>query len=563
MATITQLQHQTYNIEELLEVYNLAKGRWSCVGYAPSKHRRCQNPIAVHNRTAASALLQTISHGTCTELQIRHTLSQIAGCLLCRRDHQSQVSTVAAQWYTVIAANMPVVSPSGPQITPDTPPGIPQHNTVHIPIASPGPRFVPATVPGAMPDAAATIPQDFIAQISELAARVNDLSRRIDAGAIQDNVSEERPEISEETHVRSRSIHGPMTLPVLPSTVHPNAVDIQPPIAGTEPRIDAAPDLAPSPPTHPTPETVQSPTLERVPDQGSTPMIAADVPSVTNYAPVTNITDLEDTQQDGRGSSGVDEHQHPEPQVAEDTLASDRAPVQPSRSAVRNARAPFIAAIEAQERLRREAEAEIARARQEREAQRRREEAEEQRRREEAERAERLSIERQQAEQGRVEREQAQAESRARQSLLQRIARREQQTPVSSRSVSEERSRDQHDWAESWSRYERDWEHMSQIDTSGLDEVVRDSLPWPVRSGRWQDVNDAAVRCFLDNAPRGEPENQFRIRSLQLLQLQIWRWHDDRVRRLFPAIADDAVAAQLTTVVMQTINAMIEEIRST
>ena len=426
MATITQTRHQLYNIEELLQIHNPAKGRWSCVGYAPSKHRRCQNPIALHNRTAASALLRTLSlsHGTSTGLQIRHTLLEIAGYLLCRHyHHQDQASLVAAEWYTIIAANSPVLSPSGPPITPVIHFGVPQDNTAHILSADPG----------------------------------------------------------------------------FPS------------------------------------------------------------------APITD-----------HGSNGGEDSQHSEPQAAGDTLASHPVPIQPSRSTIRSARAPFIAAIEAQERLRRAAEAEIARLQQESEAEQRRGEREEEGRRlREAERAEyeRLErerirreaeerAERQRAEQRRIEREQAQAESRARQILLQRMARREQQNPASPRSVSEERSQDQREWAASWSRYERDWENMSRIDTSGLDEDVRDSLPWPVRSGHWQDVNVAAVRCFFDNAPHTVPRCQPQIRSLQLLRLQVWRWHEDRLRHLFLAIADNPEVARLTTMVMQTINAMMDEIRS-
>ena len=573
MATITQTQHRSYNIEELLQIYNPAKGRWSCVGYAPSQHRRCQNPIAVHNRTTANALLQTVSHGTNTALQIRHALLQIAKCLLCRHYHQSQAYTVAAEWYAIMIDNVPV-----PPITPVVPSAVPQYNTYHDVIAGPGAQSDPVTDPGATLDAAtALIPRDFVVQFYELAASHDRLHREI---------SELRQQCNEETRAQSGNLHGPAATPVTPSIVYPITIDTQVPTPNAEPDLDAAPDPAfdpvPAPAVSPLSDAVQNPIPDCVPDRIPNSTLPTYVPSMSIGAAVTENNAPEEAQQDDHETRDGNDNQRPELQAVENTFTSEPISIQPSRSTVRNARAPFIAAIEAQERLRREAEAETTRLREESEAQQRREEEIEERRRREAESAERQRFERerslreaeelecaerQRAEQRRIEREQAQAESETRHLLLQRVARREQQSPVSSRSTSEERSRmlgdeDQDDWTQSWSRYEQDWENMSRIDTFGLDEDVRDSLPWPVRSGHWHDVDTAAVRCFFDNAPHTEPEDRHRIRFLQLLRLQIWRWHENRVRRLFPTIAGDAEAAQLITVVIQTVNAMMEEIRS-
>jgi len=73
----------------------------SCVGWAPSKRRRCQNPIAEHNRSAAEYLLKEMSYrdpDTVTD----DTLEMIAGYYLCRRYHQDQNADMVEKWKRTI-----------------------------------------------------------------------------------------------------------------------------------------------------------------------------------------------------------------------------------------------------------------------------------------------------------------------------------------------------------------------------------------------------------------------------------------------------------------------------
>jgi hypothetical protein len=100
---------------------------------------------------------------------------------------------------------------------------------------------------------------------------------------------------------------------------------------------------------------------------------------------------------------------------------------------------------------------------------------------------------------------------------------------------------------------------MSRINTFELDEEIKESVPWPVRSGQWQDVSPANVRRFFRNAPPGQSSDSSQFRSL--LRQQMWRWHEDRIQRSFPRIADNAEALALAVVVMQVLNAMVEDIR--
>ena len=100
----------------------------------------------------------------------------------------------------------------------------------------------------------------------------------------------------------------------------------------------------------------------------------------------------------------------------------------------------------------------------------------------------------------------------------------------------------------------------SGIDTSTLDEDVMDSLPWPVRDGRWQDVNERNVEDFFRHAQDGVHDASGSL--LMLLRLQAMRWHEDRLRRVFPRMAEREDVMALTTMVMQVVNRMTQTARA-
>ena len=93
---------------------------------------------------------------------------------------------------------------------------------------------------------------------------------------------------------------------------------------------------------------------------------------------------------------------------------------------------------------------------------------------------------------------------------------------------------------------------MTRINTTTLNEDVRDSVPWPVKSGMWQDVSDRNIEEFFKHAPNGTFDNARRVRNL--LRRQMLRWHEDKIKQFFHRIASDAKALRLTNVVMQVIN---------
>ena len=80
-----------------LEIGDITDG-CTCVGYAPSKGRRCRNPIAAVNRQAASKILSRLSRMDVMSANLEPLLMELALLLLCRRWHQNQVETVTKNW---------------------------------------------------------------------------------------------------------------------------------------------------------------------------------------------------------------------------------------------------------------------------------------------------------------------------------------------------------------------------------------------------------------------------------------------------------------------------------
>jgi hypothetical protein len=93
--------HQTdtiWDAKTVLSIVNLARGTITCVGYAPSRGRRCQNPISEANRTAIIAVLNDLATEYPSTRRMRADLWKIAEMGLCKRNHQNQVDNVVEKW---------------------------------------------------------------------------------------------------------------------------------------------------------------------------------------------------------------------------------------------------------------------------------------------------------------------------------------------------------------------------------------------------------------------------------------------------------------------------------
>lgn len=79
-------------------VLDIDKSRTRCYGWAPSKGRQCENPVAMANRDEAHRLLAKISRREASSDVVSRILDQVAHCLLCRRNHQDQATSVVDRW---------------------------------------------------------------------------------------------------------------------------------------------------------------------------------------------------------------------------------------------------------------------------------------------------------------------------------------------------------------------------------------------------------------------------------------------------------------------------------
>ena len=268
--------------------------------------------------------------------------------------------------------------------------------------------------------------------------------------------------------------------------------------------------------------------------------------SSQNSYPRTDKDHQEDTGPGGASTSGPDRASSTSSRRSDNMNSTAGRCPQPDPSSPRRRMANSDDSLSQVDEDRRREEA-----RQQREEeQRRREEAQQQaeaRRQEARRQAERDRAERKEAARLRAEKEQSrqQREEAARQA-------REQQ-------ARERTERERQSWEEAWERYERDWANMARMDTSTLDEDVLESLPWPVKEGRWQEVNERYIEEFFRHAPDGAFDDQRRF--LRMLRQQSLRWHTDRIMYRFPRVTGREDVRGLTTTVMQVIVRLMDRAR--
>jgi hypothetical protein len=87
----------------ILEIVNPDRGCLTCVGYAPSQHRRCRNLIAAGNQSCVYKMLDALANTPPESKSVESQLKQIAALSLCRRYHQNQADSVVDQWLSRIS----------------------------------------------------------------------------------------------------------------------------------------------------------------------------------------------------------------------------------------------------------------------------------------------------------------------------------------------------------------------------------------------------------------------------------------------------------------------------
>ena len=83
-----------WNATNVLRIENL----FTCVGHAPSKGRKCRNPIAAANREWASEILSRMESVDVMTANLKEHLEELAPRILCKRYHQNQAATMVSRW---------------------------------------------------------------------------------------------------------------------------------------------------------------------------------------------------------------------------------------------------------------------------------------------------------------------------------------------------------------------------------------------------------------------------------------------------------------------------------
>ncbi|KAI9780738.1 MAG: hypothetical protein M1835_004440 [Candelina submexicana] len=125
-------------------------------------------------------------------------------------------------------------------------------------------------------------------------------------------------------------------------------------------------------------------------------------------------------------------------------------------------------------------------------------------------------------------------------------------------------------WKEIWEGYVRGWEELKRGELGGEDEVdggsarrrIRDSIPWPVESGRWKDVNREEVERFIRKAPFANSGSDTLPSDLAgLLKVERVRWHPDKIQQRLGSNGVDESTMKAVTAVFQILDSMLTEAR--
>ncbi|KAI1502703.1 hypothetical protein F5X99DRAFT_149683 [Biscogniauxia marginata] len=94
----TASECQEWDPETVLELTNPLKGCVTCIGYAPSRGRRCQNRIAANSISYALSIVNKLALKNAYKAAASPQLESAVTCLLCTRFHKNQATDVVKGW---------------------------------------------------------------------------------------------------------------------------------------------------------------------------------------------------------------------------------------------------------------------------------------------------------------------------------------------------------------------------------------------------------------------------------------------------------------------------------
>ncbi|KAH8805572.1 hypothetical protein F5884DRAFT_679422 [Xylogone sp. PMI_703] len=111
-------------------------------------------------------------------------------------------------------------------------------------------------------------------------------------------------------------------------------------------------------------------------------------------------------------------------------------------------------------------------------------------------------------------------------------------------------------WSDIWDSYLRKW---STLTDGALKKVTVRSIPWPVESGDYRDVNALELKRFFLYAPSSGQPTETQLGKV--LKLERVRWHPDKIQqKLGGQDVEESVIRQVTAV-FQTIDQLWSEVR--
>ncbi|KAL8873464.1 MAG: hypothetical protein Q9174_001076 [Haloplaca sp. 1 TL-2023] len=116
-------------------------------------------------------------------------------------------------------------------------------------------------------------------------------------------------------------------------------------------------------------------------------------------------------------------------------------------------------------------------------------------------------------------------------------------------------------WKDAWARYLKDWE-VVLAQKNGQDSEFERYIPWPVATGRYDDVQEEEVGNFFKHAPKAKALGDD-IDLGQVLKAERVRWHPDKfIQRAGNQGLNDRTITKVTAV-FQIIDKLWSNIRRT
>ncbi|KAK4031292.1 putative reticulocyte-binding protein 2 like protein a protein [Parachaetomium inaequale] len=139
---------------------------------------------------------------------------------------------------------------------------------------------------------------------------------------------------------------------------------------------------------------------------------------------------------------------------------------------------------------------------------------------------------RREEEQARREKEKAEADERKARQKAEERRKKQQRAEESSGNQqqksqrrAEEREAEKQEWADAWRRYCNGWMLLE----TGKTQATPSEIPWPVKSGSWQDVSESSVRYFFCKAVPVHLADHQGEEMYRTICNENKRWHTDKI----------------------------------